>query len=238
MCKVTSGALGDFWCVDVSCHPQSRSYSWARPIETELCCFAAGQLSWTISVVTALCSQVVVSVYHKGIIPGWISSDGRLSRALEHLPLAFWWARVRCQLRQASLTAFALPEAVRERCSPPQRCSLPSLPSLSVAVRCPRRGALWQEWKERSCRCWAPCRDWHLGRAWRCARCPTPAACRRNPINLQSHSTDCDLIASLPIAMETNTWLLLFVVFTLHFHLKSPLYLGIFQMLSWTAPFT
>lgn len=85
VCKVTSGVLRDFWCVDVSCHPQSRLYSWARPIETELCCFAAGQLSWTISVVTALWSQVVVSVYHKGIIPGCISRDRRIFCFLKHL---------------------------------------------------------------------------------------------------------------------------------------------------------
>lgn len=218
-CKVTSGVLRDFWCVDVSCHPQSRSYSWARPIETELCFFAAGQLSWTISVVTALWSQVVVNVYHKGIFPGWISSDRRVFGFLKHLLLAFSWVPVRWRLRKSFPAAAAQPEALRARCllSPALRSSS-SPSSLSVTVRCPRRGVLWQEWKERSSRCWAPRQDWHLGRAWCRARCLGPAVCRSKPINLQCHSTYCDLIAlSSPQKSPWKQILLLFVVFCFAF---------------------
>lgn len=244
VCKVTSAVLGDFWCVDVSCHPQSCSYSWARPIETELCCFAAGQLSWTISVVTALWSQVVVCVYHKAIIPGWISSDRRVFCFLKHLLLAFSWVLVRWRLRKAFPAAAAQPRALRAPCllSPALRSSSSPSSSLSVAVRCPRRGALWQEWKERSSRCWAPRRDRHLGRAWRRVRCLAPAARRSKPINLQCHSTYCDLIALfLPqkITVEANTLLLLFLgVFALLFWFKSPRSLGFFQMCSSTTLFT
>ncbi|KAK4827145.1 hypothetical protein QYF61_014739 [Mycteria americana] len=66
-----------------------------RPSPGEGPSTTTGQLSWTISVVTALWSQVVVSVYHKGIIPGWISSDQRVFRFLKRLLLAFSWVLVR-----------------------------------------------------------------------------------------------------------------------------------------------
>lgn len=57
--------------------------------------FAAGQLSWTISVVTGLWSQVVSSVYHKDLI--WWSSGavpGAWS-AVKHFTLAFSLRHVR-----------------------------------------------------------------------------------------------------------------------------------------------
>lgn len=40
---------------------------------TERCCFAAGQLSWTINVLTGLGPPVVGSVYRKDLILGWSS---------------------------------------------------------------------------------------------------------------------------------------------------------------------
>lgn len=101
VCKVMSDFFRDFWCVDVFCHVQSCLYSWARPIETELCCFAAGQLSWTISVVTALWSQVVVNVYHKGINLWYISSDQLVFCFLKHFMLAFSLIWVRWLLHEA-----------------------------------------------------------------------------------------------------------------------------------------
>lgn len=68
------------WHANVFCHLQSCHRLGARTVGTQLCCFAAGQLSWAISVVTGLWSQVVLSVYHKDLILGSIRSvPGALS---------------------------------------------------------------------------------------------------------------------------------------------------------------
>lgn len=75
---------------------------WAWTIGTELCCFAAGQLSWTISVLTGLWSQVVLSVYHEDIIL-WLSSSVpqlHLLGGVSHEPF-LWGALSNCSLFRA-----------------------------------------------------------------------------------------------------------------------------------------
>lgn len=96
-----------------------------------------------------------MSVYHKGVIPAWISSDGPVSRFPRHLPLAFWWAPGRRRLRRASSGCRAAPgsRGAPLPASPAPCLSLPSLPSLcprvlSVTVSCP--GAARCDKSERS----------------------------------------------------------------------------------------
>ena len=62
---------------------------------TERCCFAAGQLSWTISVVTGLGSPVVGSVYRKDLILRGSSRVPGLGPLGKWFPLAFSWRQVR-----------------------------------------------------------------------------------------------------------------------------------------------
>lgn len=68
------------WYVSIFSHLPSCKYLRACTIGAELCCFVAGQLSWTISIITGHWSQVALSVYHKDLI-SWLSSTvlGRLS---------------------------------------------------------------------------------------------------------------------------------------------------------------
>lgn len=150
VCKVTSGVSRDFWCVDVFCHLQSRWHSWAGPIETELCCLAAGQLSWTISVVTALRSQVVVSVYCNGIILGWISSDRFICLFAEAFCTGLFMGAGQvgaCQAAALRGSTRAWGPWARGSFSPP--CVRPPPHhSLLVTSRCPHGYRLWQEQKE------------------------------------------------------------------------------------------
>lgn len=201
----------DFWCVDVFCRVQSCSYSWARPIETELCCFAAGQLSWTISVVTALWSQVVANVYHKGIILWYISNDQLVFCFLKHFTLAFSLMWIRWLLHEALPSAFfwrylqgALGLSNTLVIFSPFAHLAPCCP-LSVTVRGPHQCMAWQARKELSSCCLALCQYRQVVRVWRCMRWLVPALCRSKPINLQCHSAYCCLIALFPlnITMET-----------------------------------
>lgn len=160
--------------------------------------FAAGQLSWTISVVTGLWSQVVSSVYHEDLIL-WSSSTvpGALS-SVKHFTLAFSLRQVRQPLPFPSLASF-FARSLRPftftayffSLSTHRVCSCP----LSVAVRAHIGLFFWQEWKALSSCCLALCQYRQVARVWRRVRWLVPAVCRNQPINLQRHSTSCHLIA-------------------------------------------
>lgn len=86
---VVPGVLDLSWYPSVFCHLQSVYYLWACTVGTERCCFAAGQLSWTISVVTGPRTQVVLSGYHKDLIVWSVSSIPGALSFVKHFTLAF-----------------------------------------------------------------------------------------------------------------------------------------------------
>lgn len=87
---VVPRVLSLLWYPSVFCHLQSCYCWWAWTAGTALCGFAAGQLSWTISVVTGPQTQVVLSVYHEDLVVWLISSIPGALSCVKHCTLAFF----------------------------------------------------------------------------------------------------------------------------------------------------
>lgn len=183
---------------------------WGCAIGTELCCFAAGQLSWTISVLTGLWSQVVLSVYHTGVILRLSSSVSLASSLRKHFMLAFSSRQVEQLLHVLFLASFFV------RSLRPFKFILffliyfvhlvHSCP-LSVTVKGQHQVVILTRMKRTIFLLFGSVPAWTSVCVWCSTRWLVPAKCRSKPINLQCHSTHCYLIAlfTLNIAMETNT---------------------------------